>query len=209
MDLYPLSFREFLDGVGQKRLREIIDEGDPDLLASFSGPLIRQLRDYLFVGGMPQAVQVFSDAGGYADVRDVQRAILRGYRKDMSKHAPARELQRVFSVWDSIPAHLSQENKRLVFGHLKKGARGAEYESAINWLVQAGIAVKVPKVSKPGIPLQSYKDDSVFKLFILDVGLLGAMADLPLETILEGDALFQGFMGALTEQYVCQELLAE
>lgn len=208
-DLYPLSFREYLDATGNSMLREVIDSGDDQLLGSFAVKLEELLKQYYFVGGMPDAVAVFVDSGDLTAVRSVQDGVLFGYERDMSKHLGALNAEYTFSAWRSLPAHLGRENKKFVFGHIRDGARARDYRAAITWLAQAGIAVKVPRVSKPGIPLAAYADESAFKLFALDIGLLGALSGLDASSIANGNALFTEFKGALTEQYVCQQLVSD
>lgn len=208
-DLYPLSFREYLDATGNSMLREVIESGDDQLLGSFAVKLEELLKQYYFVGGMPDAVAVFVDSGDLTAVRSVQDGVLFGYERDMSKHLGALNAEYTFSAWRSLPAHLGRENKKFVFGHIRDGARARDYRAAITWLAQAGIAVKVPRVSKPGIPLAAYADESAFKLFALDIGLLGALSGLDASSIANGNALFTEFKGALTEQYVCQQLVSD
>ncbi len=209
LDLHPLSFREYLDATGNQTLREIVDSSDEQLLGSFAVKLKELLKQYYFVGGMPEPVATFIDSSNLNAVRVVQESILFGYERDISKHLAAAGAEYTLSAWRSLPAHLSQENKKFFFGHIKGGARARDYRSAITWLTQAGIATKVPRVSKPGIPLVSYADESAFKLFALDVGLLGALSGLDASSIVDGNVLFTEFKGALTEQYVCQQLVSD
>lgn len=209
LDLHPLSFREYLDATGNPTLREIVDSGDEQLLGSFAVKLKELLKQYYFVGGMPESVSAFVESGDLAAVRAVQEGILFGYERDISKHLGSTGAEYTLSAWRSLPAHLGQENKKFVFGHIREGARARDYRSAITWLVQAGIATKVPRVSKPGIPLSAYADESSFKLFALDVGLLCALPGLNASNIVDGNAMFTEFKGALTEQYVCQQLVSD
>jgi len=206
LNLHPLNFHEYLDALGEQLLREIIDQGDEAAIAAFSMKLTSLLRTYYFVGGMPEAVQAFAASGNMQDARSVHDAILLGYERDISKHLATRETEYTLSAWNSIPSHLGRENKKFVFGHIREGARARDYRSAITWLAQAGIALRVPRVPKPGIPLTAYADEGAFKLFTLDVGLLGAMAQLDSATVVDGNAVFEEFKGALAEQYVCQQL---
>lgn len=208
-DLYPLSFREFLDVTGNPMLREVVDSGDERLLGSLMVRFEELLKQYYFVGGMPEVVATFAESGDLAAVRSVQEGILFGYERDISKHLGAADTKHALAAWRSLPAHLGQENKKFVFGHISEGARARDYRSAITWLVRAGIATRVPRVSKPGIPLSAYADESAFKLFALDVGLLGALSGLDASSIVAGNALFTEFKGALTEQYVCQQLVSD
>jgi len=209
LDLYPLSFREFLDATGNGSLREIIDASDTSVVAAFSTKIVALLRQYYFIGGMPEAVVAFTESGVLEDARAVQSQILSGYRRDISKHLTASETEYTLAVWDSIPAHLGQENKKFIFGHIGPGARAKNYRSAITWLVEAGLVTCVRRASKPGIPLSAYADESAFKLFTLDVGLLGAMTGLDSSSVISGNQVFEEFKGALTEQFVCQQLVSD
>ena len=209
LDLHPLSFREFLDATGNPMLREVIDSGDKQLLGSLTAKFRELLKQYYFVGGMPEAVATFVESADLSAVRAVQEGVLFGYERDISKHLGAAGAERALSAWRSLPAHLGQENTKFVFGHIGEGARARDYRSAITWLTQAGIATRVPRVSKPGVPLSAYADESAFKLFSLDVGLLCALSRLDASSIVDGNALFTEFRGALTEQYVCQQLVSD
>lgn len=209
LDLHPLSFREFLDATGNPMLREVVDSGDKQLLGSLAAKFRELLKQYYFVGGMPEAVVTFVESADLSAVRAVQEGVLFGYERDISKHLGAAGAERALSAWRSLPAHLGQENKKFVFGHIGEGARARDYRSAITWLTQAGIATRVPRVSKPGVPLSAYADESAFKLFSLDVGLLCALSRLDASSIVDGNALFTEFRGALTEQYVCQQLVSD
>lgn len=209
LDLHPLHFREFLVATGNRMLCELIDSGDTVLLNSFSSKLVPLLRQYYYVGGMPEAVSSFLDRGLLENARQVQREILSGYEHDISKHLGRTETEYVLAAWRSIPAHLARENKKFVFSQIAKGARARNYRSGITWLTQAGITTLIRRISKPGIPLAPYADDTAFKLFLPDVGLLGAMAQLDSETVVGGNEIFEEFKGALTEQYVCQQLVSD
>lgn len=207
LNLHPLSFREFLDATGNRMLRELLDAGDATSVNNFSERAIPLLREYYVVGGMPAVVEGFAQGGSLPDARLLQRQILEDYQRDFAKHAPTRVYPRMVEAWNSIPAHLSRENRKFVFGHVRKGARAKDYEEALTWLAQAGLIRKVPRVTKAGIPLSAYDDNKAFKVFLLDVGLLGAMAGLDPLAVLKGNAAFTEFKGALTEQYVCQQLV--
>lgn len=178
LDLYPLSFEEFALAAEGEQFLASLQNPNPALIQAFKSRAIALLKTYYFVGGMPEAVSAFLDSRSYDDARAVQKRILADYERDFSKHIAPREAERVFAVWDSVVAHLSQENKKFIFGRLAKGARAKEFESALTWLRQAGLIYQVPRVSKPGIPLKAYRDPSAFKVFLLDVGLLGAMSEL-------------------------------
>lgn len=209
LDLYPLHFREFLAATGNQVLCSLIDSGDANLINGFSGKLVPLLRQYYYVGGMPEAVSAFLERGLLEDAREVQLEILQGYERDISKHLSRTETEYALAAWRSIPAHLGRENKKFVFSHIAEGARARNYRSGITWLSQAGIATVVRRISKPGIPLAPYADDAAFKLFLVDVGLLGAMAQLDKETVVGGNGIFEEFKGSLTEQYVCQQLVSD
>lgn len=209
LDLHPMGFTEFLLATGNGNLAKLIAIDDPVMIDSFSSKLIPLLRQYYYVGGMPEAVAAFLERGMLEDVREVQNDILRGYERDISKHLSRTEAEHAIAAWKSIPQHLGRENKKFVFGHIAKGARARNYQSGITWLEQAGLVTRVRRVTKPGLPLRSYADDSAFKLFLLDVGLLAAMAGLDKRTVIGGSSIFEEFKGALTEQYVCQQLISE
>ncbi|HIR42470.1 MAG TPA: ATP-binding protein [Candidatus Aphodovivens avicola] len=209
LDLYPLSFREFLDATGNRMLRELIDSGEVASIDAFSSKAITLLRQYYVVGGMPAVVDAFAEGESFAVVRAMQDQILEDYLRDFAKHAPMRIYPRMVEAWGSIPEHLARENKKFVFGHIRKGARAKDYEEALMWLSQAGLIRKVPRVTKPGIPLSAYNDNKSFKVFLLDVGLLGAMAGLDPVNVLDGNAAFTEFKGSLAEQYVCQQLVSD
>lgn len=209
LNLYPLHFREFLAATGNQVLCNLIETGDTDLINGFSGKLVPLLRQYYYVGGMPEAVSAFLERGLLEDAREAQLEILLGYERDISKHLSRTETEYALAAWKSIPTHLSRENKKFVFSHIAEGARARNYRSGITWLSQAGIATIVRRISKPGIPLAPYADDMAFKLFLVDVGLLGAMSHLDKETVIGGSDIFEKFKGALTEQYVCQQLVSD
>ena len=209
LDLYPLHFREFLVATGNRSLCDLLDSGNTDLINGFSSKFIPLLRQYYYVGGMPEAVSAFLDRGLLEDAREVQLEILRGYERDVSKHLSRTETEYALAAWRSIPSHLGRENKKFVFSRIASGARARNYQAGITWLTQAGITTLVRRISKPGIPLCPYADDTAFKLFLVDVGLLGAMAQLDKETVIGGSEIFEEFKGSLTEQYVCQQLVSD
>lgn len=209
LDLHPMGFTEFLLATGNGNLAKLIAIDDPVMIDSFSSKLIPLLRQYYYVGGIPEAVAAFLERGMLEDAREVQNDILRGYERDISKHLSRAEAEHAIAAWESIPQHLGRENKKFVFGHIAKGARARNYQSGITWLEQAGLVTRVRRVTKPGLPLRSYADDGAFKLFLLDVGLLAAMAGLDKRTVIGGSSIFEEFKGALTEQYVCQQLISE
>ena len=209
LDLYPLSFREFLGATGNRPLCELLDSGDAELISSFSSKFIPLLRQYYYVGGMPEAVVAFLGRGLLEDAREVQLEVLRGYERDISKHLSRTETEYALAAWRSIPSHLGRENKKFVFSHIASGTRAKNYRAGITWLTRAGITVPVRRVSKPGIPLCPCAVDSAYKLFLVDIGLLGAMSGLDKETVIGGSEIFEEFKGALAEQYVCQQLVSE
>ena len=209
LDLYPLSFREFLAATGNGNLVELLGTNDTELINSFSSRFVPLLRQYYYVGGMPEAVSSFLERGLLEDARAVQEQILLDYERDISKHLSRTETEYTLAAWESIPSHLGQENKKFVFGHIAEGARARNYRSGITWLTQAGIAVSVPRISKPDVPLRSYADFAAFKLFLPDVGLLGAMTQLGKDAVIGGSTIFEEFKGALTEQFICQQLISE
>ncbi len=209
LDLYPLTFTEFLDATGNGRFGELIGSGDVEMMNAFSGKLAELLKQYYVVGGMPEAVNAYVTEQDVRAARAVQQEILNGYVSDFAKHIPPRLLARTMLAWQSIPGHLSQENKKFIFGQVRKGARAADFEESLAWLQQAGLIYKVRRVSKPHVPLPSYCSMSAFKVFMVDVGLLGAMSGLEPRDVIDGNKVFTEFKGALTEQYVCQQLISE
>lgn len=209
LNLFPLSFTEFLCATGSGRYAELVERGDHAMMGTFSDKLKELLRTYYIVGGMPEAVNAYIDTADVRDARRVQAQILTDYTSDFAKHVPANLLARTMLAWDSIPKHLSKENKKFVFGQVRKGARAADFEESLRWLEQAGLVTKVPRVSKPGMPLKAYRDQNAFKVFMLDIGLLGAMSGLSPAAMVDGGGIFTEFKGALTEQYVCQQLVSD
>ena len=206
MDLYPLSFSEFLEAVGQEAFARLLAKKDWGLIAAFRSKLIDLLKQYYYVGGMPEVVNAFINHKDYAEVRQLQQTILDSYDRDFSKHAPIAEVPRIRMIWRSVPAQLAKENEKFIYGVVKEGARAKDFELAIEWLIDAGLIYKVSRVKKAGIPLSAYEDFSAFKLFLLDTGLMGAMSGLPPQALLEGNVLFSDYKGAITEQYVLQQL---
>lgn len=206
LKLYPLSFEEFLMATGKARFAELLDTRDFQMITGFKQTYIDALKHYYFVGGMPEAVQSFAENKDFNEVRDIQKRILTAYEQDFSKHAPNEIVPRLRMLWNSIPSQLAKENKKFIYGLVREGARAKEYETAILWLSDCGLVHKVGRVNTAGIPLRAYEDLKAFKLFVVDVGLLGCMAGLRPRTLLDGNDLFVEFKGALTEQYVCQQL---
>lgn len=206
MYLYPLSFFEFLEAIGEKRMVDLLLSKDWQMITMFRTKFEERLRQYYYVGGMPAVVCAFAADGDIERVRTLQNGILESYERDFSKHAPAIEVPRIRMVWQSIPAQLSKENRKFVYGVVKEGARAKDFELAIEWLKDAGLIYKVNRSKKGQLPLVAYEDFSAFKIFMSDIGLMGAMSKLPAQSLLSGNALFSDFKGALTEQYVMQQL---
>lgn len=205
LKLYPLSFREFLMAVTGRQYADLLDRQDYSMLTPFRQVYIDALKQYYFIGGMPEAVQHFAQEKDFQEVREIQKRILAAYEQDFSKHAPAAIVPRIRMVWNSIPSQLAKENKKFVYGLVREGGRAKDYETAIMWLCDCGLLHKISRVNGAGIPLKAYEDLKAFKLFLLDVGLLGCMAGLGQRVLLDGNSLFSEFKGALTEQYVCQQ----
>ncbi|MEI6696276.1 MAG: ATP-binding protein [Bacteroidota bacterium] len=206
LDLHPLSFGEFLLAVHKKALYNLLTTKDWSLVAGFKLKFAELLRQYFYIGGMPEVVSSFSIENDFKKVRTIQLQILNAYEQDFSKHAPNETVPRIRMIWQAIPSQLARENKKFVYGLLKQGARAKEYEMAIAWLVDAGMIYKVNRASKPALPLIAYMDVAAFKLFFLDVGLLAAMGNIDSKTLIEGHQIFQEFKGGITEQYVLQQL---
>lgn len=206
LHLYPLSFFEFLNALGESKMVELLKSKDWDLITMFRNKFEDRLRQYYFVGGMPAAVSAYTKDEDPQKVRTVQRNILEAYERDFSKHAPAIEVPRIRMVWHSIPSQLAKENKKFIYGAIKEGARAKDFELAIEWLKDAGLIYKVNRCKKALIPLAAYEDFAAFKIFLSDIGLMGAMSKVPAESLLDGNALFSDFKGALTEQYVLQQM---
>jgi len=206
MDMYPMTFLEFLVATGEKSLSEILLSQDWKLITSFKSGFINHLRQYYYVGGMPESVQKFSENNNFADVRIIQKEILNTYELDFSKHAPSDIVPRVRMLWNSVPSQLAKENRKFIYGLVKKGSRAKDYESSLLWLTDCGQVHKVYRANKPSIPLKAYEERETFKLFLADVGLLSAMGEIDPGTLIDGNRIFTEFKGALTEQYVHQQL---
>jgi len=206
LDLYPLSFIEFMKAMGKESFVELLEKGDFELATTFKQEYIDLLKYYYYVGGMPEVVANFANHQDFNEVRENQQQILTAYEQDFSKHAPNDVVPRIRMLWNSIPAQLTKENKKFIYGLIKDGARAKDYELALLWLTDCGLVHKVQRVTTPGLPLKAYEDLKAFKLFILDVGLLACMVRLDQTVLLDGNALFKEFKGALTEQYVLQQL---
>lgn len=206
LKLYPMTFLEFLEGMGEMEKAKVLCGGDWGMIDALAADFKNLLRKYYFVGGMPEAVVSFSKNGNLEEVRAIQNAILTAYQADIAKHA-GRDATRCRMVFESVPSQLARENKKFVYGALRKGSRAAEFENAIQWLVDAGLIYKVHRATKPSIPLSFYKDFEAFRLFLLDVGLLGAAANAPASQILVDDNIFSEYKGAFTENYVLEQMI--
>ena len=206
--LYPMTFEEFLDANGKNGLRMLLESKDRDSVKALAGEYKELLKTYYLVGGMPEAVDSWIRDKDYAEVRSIQKGLLDFYDNDFSKHAPAGEIVKIRAVWNSLLKQLTKENRKFIYGLLRTGSRAKDYEVAINWLRDYGIIRIVKRVSKAGLPLKAYEDMDAFKIYMLDVGLMCAMGDLDPAVILERNSIFAEFKGALTEQYVCEQLTA-
>lgn len=209
LDLHPLNFAEFLGALNENPLLDLLKNNDWSLIKSFKSRFIELLKQYYYVGGMPEAVLFFSGNKDFKEVRNIQKRILVAYEQDFSKHAPNEIVPRIRMLWNSVPAQLAKENKKFIYGIIKQGARAKDYELAMSWLIDCGLIHKVNRVTKPAVPLKAYEDFSAFKLFLVDLGLLAAMGDLDAKTLLDGSTIFEEFKGALTEQYVLQQLVTQ
>ena len=211
LNLYPLSFTEFLLAVEKEQQANLINDlkQDPQILKAFSSEFTEYLKYYFYIGGMPEVVSTWIETKDFSEVRRVQKELLETYANDVSKHTSSEMANKIKQVWDSVPSQLAKENKKFLYSVVKESARAREYENAINWLKNAGLLVKIHRVNKPGLPAKAYEDLDSFKIFIIDTGLLCSMTNLSAKALLEGNTLFTEFKGALTEQYVCQQMLSE
>lgn len=208
IDLYPMDFGEFLEAQGNEQWKTLLESHDWELISTMRTKFIELLRQYYYVGGMPGVVSSYIEQQDLREVRRLQQDILTAYREDISKHAPANEVVRINMVMNSIPSQLARENKKFIYGAMRKGARAADFEQAIQWLIDCGIVYKVPRVSTPKLPLKFYEDLSAFKLFLLDCGLLACMSEVPADQMLIGNNVFEEFKGAFTEEFVLQQLVS-
>ncbi len=206
LDLFPLSFFEFVIAMGKRQYVELLQKAEFEMALTFKQDYADLLKYYYYVGGMPEAVLRFSESKDFNEVREIQQRILFAYEQDFSKHAPNDVVPRIRMLWKSIPAQLAKENKKFLFGLIKEGARAKEYELALLWLADCGLVHKVHRITTPAIPLNAYEDPKAFKLFFVDIGLLSCMVRLRQDVLLDGNELFREFKGALTEQYVFQQL---
>lgn len=205
LQLYPLSFMEFLMATGKERFVELLENQDYEMVTTFKQTYIDALKQYYYIGGMPEVVQNFVENSDLNVVREIQQRILIAYEQDFSKHAPNEIVPKIRMIWNSIPSQLAKENKKFIYGLVREGARAKDYETAIMWLSDCGLIHKISRVNAAGIPLKAYEDLKAFKLFFVDVGLLGCLVGLGQKILLDGNDLFVEFKGALTEQYVCQQ----
>ena len=206
LDLYPLSFYEFLHALGDEQLVELIQKNDFQLITVFASKLKQYLKQYFYIGGMPEVVASYIENKDFNEVRRKQEILLQAYEQDFSKHAPNSVVPRIRQLWNNIPIQLAKENKKFIYGLIKEGARAREYELALSWLIDCGLVYQINRVNDCKVPLSAYQDFSAFKLYLLDVGLLCAMSKIDATTILEGNEIFVEFKGALTEQFVLTEL---
>jgi len=210
LNMSPMTFIEFLEAVGKSKLKDLITscfEPKPFPL-SFHEDLLRLLRIYYFVGGMPEVVKEYTQSNQLESIRMIQKEILNTYVLDFAKHSKAVDIPKINQVWNSIPTHLSKENKKFIFSAVRKGAKAREYENVIQWLVDAGLIYKSYQLSAPKYPLSGYVKNNIFKIYALDIGLLGALSNLPLNIIMDGDKLFTEFKGAFVENYTAQQLIS-
>lgn len=208
LQMYPLTFEEFVEAAKGTEWTAIMNSHDHVLIETMRTKFIDMLRQYYYVGGMPEVVSKYIANKDLAEVRTVQQKILQAYRMDISKHTTARETMRIGQVLDALPSQLAKENKKFIFGAVKKGARAVDFELAIQWLLDAGIIYKVSRIREAKMPLKFYEDLNAFKLFLIDCGLLACMADVPVSQMLIDDNIFVEFKGSFTEQYVLQQLKA-
>lgn len=209
MDLYPLNYKEFLLALGKEQFVDILNSDDISMITTFKEKYIEWLKEYYFIGGMPEVVNDFIQNKDFNRVRDIQNSLLNYYQQDFSKHAPNILVPRLNMIWNSIPMQLAKENKKFIYGQLREGARAKDFELAIQWLIDCGLIHKVERISKPGLPLKAYMDLSAFKIYMVDVGLLSAMGELSAQVIVEGNRIFTEFKGAMTEQYILQQLISQ
>ena len=209
LNLYPLSYREFLLAMGEEALLMLLDCEDLQMLSLFRDKYTDLLRQYYFVGGMPEAADCFCKKRDFNQVRAIQTNLVAYYQQDFSNHAPVSQIARLNQVWQSIPMQLARENRKFMYGQIREGARAKDFELAIQWLTDCGLVYKAVRASKPGMPLAAYMKLSAFKLFLADIGLLGALSGLSAQTIVDGSRIFTEFKGALTEQYVMQQLVSD
>jgi predicted AAA+ superfamily ATPase len=207
--IYPMNFMEFLTALGEERFVKLIQDADFKTISTFADKISSLMKLYFYVGGMPDAVKKYVDTRFLPDVQNVQHSLVNDYYADFAKHVPKEDIAKVRKLWDSIPLQLGKENKRFLYSDLKKGSRGRDYETALQWLLDAGMAHKICRISRPNMPLKAYREDNIFKLYMPDIGLLSALTALDLRAYLEpNNAIFNHYKGVLAEQFALQELLA-
>ena len=206
INIYPMSFEEFLLAKGEGKMVKLLENHDYPTMNLLHEKYVDLLRQYYYVGGMPEVVAEYIETGALNEVRRIQLDILRGYDRDFSKHAPKEQVARIRMVWNSIPSQLFKENKKFIYGALRKGARAADFELAIKWLVDSGLVYQVHRCTKPALPLDIYEDLAAFKLYLVDIGLLGAMVKVEPVQVLVANTIFTEFKGGMTEQYVLQQM---
>ena len=208
INVYPMSFEEFLLAKGDSELLKLLQERDYSMINLVHDKYVDLLRQYYYVGGMPEAVLAYVETGALKEVRKIQQDILRGYDRDFSKHAPKELVPRIRMVWKSIPSQLFKENKKFIYGALRKGSRAKDFELAIEWLVDSGLVYQIHRCTKLALPLSIYEDLSAFKLYLVDVGLLGAMVNVDPKQVLVTNTIFSEYKGGMTEQYVLQQMVS-
>ena len=208
MHLYPLTIYEFVCAVGEESLAQLLLSNDYEMMNSFSVKYIELLKKYYYIGGMPEVVQTYIDTDDFYETRKIQKNLLKYYEEDFSKHAPKEVVPRIMMVWNSIPSQLAKENRKFIYGSMREGARAKDFEMAIQWLEDAGLIIRNYRITKPDIPLIAYIEMNSFKMFLLDVGLLAAKANISAKVLLDGCKIFEEFKGALTEQFVAEQLKA-
>ncbi len=209
LTLYPMSFSEFLRACGSETLADYVDnfkKGDT-VPEPIGDKLTTFLRQYYITGGMPEVVSTWQKTNNIEEVERVQQNIINSYELDFAKHAPTKDFPKLTAIWRSIPEQLAKENTKFIFSHVKKGWRSKDLEDALEWLIAAGLVYKVCKIEKPFIPLSSYADDTSFKLYMADIGILRKLSKLPYEVILDATPNYKDFKGSLTENYVLCELV--
>ncbi len=209
LDLFPLSFAEFMQAMGMQKYLDLLLNQDWDIITSFKDRYSELLKQYFFIGGMPEVVAAFVQRQDYNEVREIQLRVIAAYEQDFSKHAPNETVPRIRMLWNSVPSQLAKENRKFIYGLVRKGARARDYELAMMWLTDCGLTHKINRITKPGLPLRSYEDTKAFKLYMLDTGLLSALSGLEAKTLLNENKIFMEFKGALTEQYVLQQFKCE
>ena len=209
IDVYPMNFEEFLMALGENEAYKVLKSHDFETTNLLHEKYVDLLRQYYYVGGMPEAVKKYVETGALNEVRRIQNEILQGYELDFSKHAPREQVERIRMVWRSVPSQLFKNNKKFIYGALRTGARAKDFEMSLQWLQDAGLIYKVPRCTKPELPLDIYQDFSAFKIYILDTGLLGAMVKTTAEQVLINNGIFTEYKGGMTEQYVLQQLISQ